>query len=61
MGGVALAGFIIGVAVGTTIAVVGAAKSAFDASENFQLYAATGNAAYLKVGLINDRDRKSVV
>ncbi|MDD4166762.1 MAG: hypothetical protein PHN29_07035, partial [Endomicrobiaceae bacterium] len=53
VGGIVLAGYIIGAVIGTAVAAVGAGRAAFDASENIQMYIATGNEEYLKAGLIN--------
>ncbi|MBQ4178219.1 MAG: hypothetical protein II598_00575, partial [Elusimicrobia bacterium] len=52
-GGVIAAGYMIGAVVGTTVAAVGAARAAFDASENIQKYIATGDNQYLNLAAIN--------
>ena len=53
VGGVVLAGYIIGAAIGTTVAVVTAAQATYNASENMQRYIETGNDVYLKAFYIN--------
>ena len=53
VGGVVFAGFVIGAVIGTTVAAVGAAKAAFDASESLQMYLKTGDEKYMDAFWLN--------
>ena len=53
VGGIVFAGFVIGAVIGTTVAAVGAAKAAFDASESLQMYLKTGDEKYMDAFWLN--------